>query len=64
MVTVFDCMPNHGDCTLTHNKLRRLYYIDNINLIFDTTTNLWSDSFLERRGGDFKDDDNGNNAAY
>ena len=28
MVTVFDCMPNHGDCTLTHNKLRWLYYIN------------------------------------
>ena len=28
MVTVFDCMPNHSDCTLTHNKLRRLYYIN------------------------------------
>ena len=28
MATVFDCMPNHGDCTLTHNKLRWLYYIN------------------------------------
>ena len=27
---------------------------------FDTTTNLWSDAFLVRRGGDFDDDDNGN----
>ena len=28
MVTVFDCMPNHGDCTLTHNKLQWLYYMN------------------------------------
>ena len=31
---------------------------------FDTTTNLWSDAFLEVRGGDFNYDDDGNNAAY
>ena len=23
---------------------------DNVNLIFDSTTNLWSDSFLQGRG--------------
>jgi hypothetical protein len=27
---------------------------------FDTTTNLWSDAFLARRGGDFNYDDYGN----
>ena len=26
---------------------------DNDDLIFDTTTNLWSDAFLAGRGGDF-----------
>ncbi len=26
---------------------------DNDDLIFDTTTNLWSDAFLARRGGYF-----------
>jgi hypothetical protein len=30
----------------------------------DTTTTLWSDAFLEVRGGDFNYDDNGNNSAY
>ena len=29
----------------------------------DTTTNLWSDAFLARRGGDFDDDDNVNTMA-
>ena len=28
---------------------------------FDTTTNLWSDAFLAGRGGDFDNDDDGNN---
>ena len=28
MVTVFDCMPNHGDCALTHNKLRYMHAAD------------------------------------
>ena len=26
---------------------------DNDDLIFNTTTNLWSDAFLKGRGGDF-----------
>ena len=30
---------------------------DNDDLIFDTTTNLWSDAFLAGRGGYFDDDD-------
>ena len=34
---------------------------DNNNLIFDTTTNLWSDAFLAERGSDFVNDDNGTN---
>ena len=34
---------------------------DNNDLIFDTTTNLWSDTFLAGRGGDFDNDDEGNN---
>ena len=34
---------------------------DNDDLIFDTTTNLWSDAFMAGRGGDFDNDDNGNN---
>ena len=29
--------------------------------LFDTTTNLWSDAFLAGRGGDFNDDEDGNN---
>ena len=33
----------------------------NDNLIFDTTTNLWLDAFLVGRGGDFDNDDDGNN---
>ena len=33
---------------------------DNNDLIFDTTTNLWSDAFLAGRGGDFNYDDDGN----
>ena len=28
---------------------------------FDTTTNLWSDAVLAGRGGDFDNNDNGNN---
>ena len=33
-----------------------------IDLIFDTTTNLWSDAFLAGKGGGFNnDDDDGNN---
>ena len=33
-----------------------------IDLIFDTTTNLWSDAFLVGKGCDFNnDDDTGNN---
>ena len=31
------------------------------NSFFDTTTNLWSDAFLAGRGGDFDNDDDGNN---
>ena len=34
---------------------------DNDNLIFDTATNMWLDAFLAGRGGDFVNDDNGNN---
>ena len=34
---------------------------DNGDLIFDTTTNLWSDAFLAGRGSDFVNDDDGNN---
>ena len=34
---------------------------DNDYLIFDTTTNLWSDAFLAGREADFNDDDSGNN---
>ena len=30
---------------------------DNNDLIFGTTTNLWSDAFLAGRGGYFDDDD-------
>ena len=33
---------------------------DNDNLIFDTTTNLWLDAFLVRRGGEYGDDDDCN----
>ena len=29
----------------------------------DTTTNLWTDAFLAGRGGDFDNDDDGNNAG-
>jgi hypothetical protein len=32
-----------------------------IDLIFDTTTNLWSDAFLAGRGGNFDNDDEGLN---
>ena len=34
---------------------------DKDDLIFDTTTNLWSDAFLAGRGSDFVNDDAGNN---
>ena len=35
---------------------------DKDDLIFDTTTNLWSDAFLAGKGGGFNnDDDYGNN---
>ena len=36
---------------------------NNDYLIFDTTTNLWSDAFLAGRGGDFDNDDKGNNGV-
>ena len=32
--------------------------------LFDITTNPWLDAFLEGRGGDFNNDDNGNITAY
>ena len=34
---------------------------DNNEIIFDTTTNMWSDAFLAGRGGDDFDNDGGNN---
>ena len=34
---------------------------DHNDLIFDTTINLWPDAFLAGRGGDFDNDDDGNN---
>ena len=33
---------------------------NNGDLIFDTTTNLWSDAFLAGRGGDFDNNDANN----
>jgi hypothetical protein len=35
---------------------------NNYGLIFYTTNNLWEDAFLAGRGGDFDDDDEGNNS--
>ena len=48
--------------TTTVNEDNDKYTIgeENDDLIFDTTTNLWSDAFLAGRVGDLDNDDNGN----
>ena len=51
MTTVTMTTKTTTTTTVNEDNDKHTYGEDNNDLIFDTTTNLWSDAFLAGRGG-------------